>query len=123
MTVRMFATRESQAIESIVRLHSEPLVSGREASEAAEARLAVLEDISRPGAGFDIAMADRNRRGGGDILGEDQSGHLSALGPGYYRHLLRKAMMERRVKEVADVAPVHEGPARTPPAQERASAA
>lgn len=78
---------------------------GREPSETAMARLAVLEDASQPGAGFDIALADRNRRGGGDLLGEDQSGHLSALGPGYYRHLLRNAIMQRRVKDVAAGSP------------------
>jgi len=74
---------------------------GREPGDAAMERLALLADVSHPGAGFDIALADRNRRGGGDLLGEDQSGHLSALGPGYYRHLLRTAIMERRVADVA----------------------
>ncbi len=69
---------------------------GADPGEEAQARLALLAETDRLGSGFDIAMADRNRRGAGDILGEDQSGHLSAVGPGFYRHLLREALSTRR---------------------------
>src|SRR5579875_675771 len=49
-------------------------------TEQAKKRLAALSDHSELGAGFALAMRDLELRGAGDLLGEEQSGHVAALG-------------------------------------------
>lgn len=49
-------------------------------SEEAERRLRAIEEFSELGSGLKVAMRDLEIRGAGDILGPDQSGHLSAVG-------------------------------------------
>ncbi|OAF18639.1 DEAD/DEAH box helicase [Bradyrhizobium neotropicale] len=56
-----------------------------------EKRLAVLEEFSRPGAGFAISARDLDLRGAGDLLSERQSGHVQVFGPVLYSHLLKLA--------------------------------
>src|SRR5262249_38992602 len=46
------------------------------ASEQSEKRLAVLEEFSKPGAGFAISERDLDLRGAGDLFSEQQSGHV-----------------------------------------------
>ncbi|WP_407170512.1 DEAD/DEAH box helicase [Bradyrhizobium sp. ORS 111] len=60
-------------------------------SEHSEKRLAVLEEFSRPGAGFAISERDLDLRGAGDLFSERQSGHVQVLGPVLYSHLLKIA--------------------------------
>jgi transcription-repair coupling factor (superfamily II helicase) len=60
-------------------------------SERSEKRLAVLEEFSRPGAGFAISTRDLDLRGAGDLLSERQSGHVQVFGPVLYSHLLKLA--------------------------------
>ena len=60
-------------------------------AERSEKRLAVLEEFSRPGAGFAISARDLDLRGAGDLLSERQSGHLQVFGPVLYSHLLKSA--------------------------------
>ncbi len=50
------------------------------------------------GAGFAIAMRDLEIRGAGNILGTEQSGHISAVGYELYCELLEKAV--RRLKKM-----------------------
>ena len=57
--------------------------------DAAAARLSAFAKMSEIGAGFRIARRDRDMRGFGDIDGTEQSGHLSRLGIGLYRHILK----------------------------------
>jgi transcription-repair coupling factor (superfamily II helicase) len=61
------------------------------ASEHSEKRLAVLEEFSKPGAGFAISERDLDLRGAGDLFSEQQSGHLQVFGPMLYSHLLKRA--------------------------------
>jgi transcription-repair coupling factor (superfamily II helicase) len=61
-------------------------------SERSEQRLAVLEELNRPGAGFAISARDLDLRGGGDLLSDRQSGHMQVFGPGLYSHLLKLAL-------------------------------
>jgi transcription-repair coupling factor (superfamily II helicase) len=58
-------------------------------SERSEQRLAVLEEFSRPGAGFAISARDLDLRGAGDLFSEQQSGHVQVFGPVLYSHLLK----------------------------------
>lgn len=61
------------------------------ASGQSEKRLAVLEEFSRPGAGFAISERDLDLRGAGDLFSEQQSGHVQVFGPVLYSHLLKMA--------------------------------
>ncbi|KWV56372.1 transcription-repair coupling factor [Bradyrhizobium macuxiense] len=60
-------------------------------SEQSGKRLAVLEEFTRPGAGFAISERDLDLRGAGDLFSERQSGHVQVLGPVLYSHLLKVA--------------------------------
>jgi transcription-repair coupling factor (superfamily II helicase) len=64
--------------------------------------LAVLEEFSRPGAGFAISARDLDLRGAGDLLSERQSGHVQVFGPVLYSHLLQLAS-ERVDDRAADL--------------------
>ena len=59
--------------------------------EAAQ-RLAALSDYTELGAGFKIAMRDLELRGAGNLLGDEQSGHVAALGFELYMQMLDEAV-------------------------------
>ena len=61
-------------------------------SEISRKRLAALAQSSGYGAGMKLAMHDLEIRGAGDILGVEQSGHISAVGFHLYCKLLRKTV-------------------------------
>ncbi len=63
---------------------------------ATERRLATLEALDRVGAGFAISARDLDLRGAGDLLGEEQAGHLKLVGLELYRHLLDRALAKAR---------------------------
>jgi transcription-repair coupling factor (superfamily II helicase) len=65
-------------------------------SDDARRRLQAIFAASELGAGFQIALADLEIRGAGDILGAEQSGHLAAVGFDLYTRLLAEAVEERR---------------------------
>ena len=60
-------------------------------SEAAQ-RLSALSDYTELGAGFKIAMRDLEIRGAGNLLGDEQSGHVAALGFELYMQMLDEAV-------------------------------
>ena len=60
-------------------------------AEAAD-RLAALSDYTELGAGFKIAMRDLELRGAGNLLGDEQSGHVAALGFELYMQMLDEAV-------------------------------
>jgi transcription-repair coupling factor (superfamily II helicase) len=66
----------------------------------AEERLAVLENYQELGSGFHIASHDLDIRGSGDILGRNQSGHVSALGFDAYVELLEEAISELKGEQL-----------------------
>ncbi len=59
--------------------------------EAAQ-RLSALSDYTELGAGFRIAMRDLEMRGAGNLLGDEQSGHVAALGFELYMQMLDEAV-------------------------------
>jgi transcription-repair coupling factor (superfamily II helicase) len=65
-------------------------------SSEAAARLATLSDHTELGSGFAIAMRDLELRGAGDLLGEEQSGHVAAVGFELYVSLLDEAVQALR---------------------------
>jgi transcription-repair coupling factor (superfamily II helicase) len=61
--------------------------------EAAQ-RLAALSDYTELGAGFQVAMRDLEIRGAGNLLGDEQSGHVAALGFELYLQMLDEAVRQ-----------------------------
>ena len=62
----------------------------------ARRRLAALEAMDTLGAGFALSVADLDRRGAGDLLSDEQTGHGAHLGPALHAELLAAAL--RRAK-------------------------
>jgi transcription-repair coupling factor (superfamily II helicase) len=72
-------------------------------SEAAQ-RLSALSDYTELGAGFKVAMRDLEIRGAGNLLGDEQSGHVAALGFELYMQMLDEAVQAARAaSEGSDV--------------------
>jgi transcription-repair coupling factor (superfamily II helicase) len=67
-------------------------------SAEAGARLATLSDHTELGSGFAIAMRDLELRGAGDLLGDEQSGHVAAIGFELYVSLLEDAVEAMRAE-------------------------
>jgi transcription-repair coupling factor (superfamily II helicase) len=78
------------------------LMTGKDKEMAPKtlARLNTLAAFDRLGAGFAISARDLDLRGAGDLLGEEQSGHLKLIGIDLYQHLLGQALREARGEAV-----------------------
>jgi transcription-repair coupling factor (superfamily II helicase) len=63
-------------------------------SEDAAARLSTLADHTELGSGFRIAMRDLDIRGAGNLLGDEQSGHVAAVGFELYCQMIDEAVAE-----------------------------
>ena len=61
-------------------------------TEEAANRLSALSDYTELGSGFKIAMRDLELRGAGNLLGDEQSGHVAALGFELYMQMLDEAV-------------------------------
>ncbi|MGK2922898.1 MAG: transcription-repair coupling factor [Methyloceanibacter sp.] len=59
---------------------------------AAEKRLKVLQSLDTLGAGFILASHDLDIRGAGNLLGEEQSGHIREVGFELYQSMLEEAV-------------------------------
>ena len=68
--------------------------NGSRMTRDAEKRLKALMDFSHLGAGIQLAMHDLKIRGGGNILGFAQSGHITAIGYELYLKLVEQAVAE-----------------------------
>jgi transcription-repair coupling factor (superfamily II helicase) len=62
-------------------------------------RLSALSDYTELGAGFKVAMRDLELRGAGSLLGDEQSGHVAALGFELYMQMLDEAVAELGANE------------------------
>jgi transcription-repair coupling factor (superfamily II helicase) len=60
----------------------------------AERRLKVLQSLDSLGAGFELASHDLDIRGAGNLLGEEQSGHIREVGYELYQEMLTEAVAE-----------------------------
>ncbi len=65
-------------------------------SVAAEKRLTVMQTLDTLGAGFTLASHDLDIRGAGNLLGEEQSGHIREVGIELYQQMLEDAVAEVR---------------------------
>ncbi|GGB33249.1 transcription-repair-coupling factor [Sphingomonas metalli] len=68
----------------------------RQMTEAAEKRLKVLSDLDSLGAGFQLASHDLDIRGAGNLLGDEQSGHIKEVGYELYQSMLEEAILEAK---------------------------
>ncbi len=63
-------------------------------TEAADKRLKVLQSLDSLGAGFQLASHDLDIRGGGNLLGDEQSGHIREVGVELYQQMLEDAVAD-----------------------------
>ena len=64
----------------------------RKLTDTAERRLNVLQSLESLGAGFQLASHDLDIRGAGNLLGEEQSGHIREVGFELYQAMLEEAV-------------------------------
>jgi transcription-repair coupling factor (superfamily II helicase) len=69
---------------------------GRKLAPVTERRLRTLSAMDRLGAGFAISARDLDLRGAGELMGEQQAGHLRAIGIELHQALLRRALAAAR---------------------------
>ena len=76
----------------------------RQITPQAERRLKVLQSLDTLGAGFELASHDLDIRGAGNLLGEEQSGHIKEVGYELYQEMLAEAVaaLEAGVEQAAD---------------------
>jgi transcription-repair coupling factor (superfamily II helicase) len=71
-------------------------------SREAMKRLQVIKEFAEPGSGFRIAYNDLEIRGGGNLLGISQSGHVSAVGYELYTELMEKTIREIKGESIEE---------------------
>ncbi len=69
---------------------------------AAAKRLSVMQALDALGAGFTLASHDLDIRGAGNLLGDEQSGHIREVGIELYQQMLEDAVAEARGGDAAD---------------------
>jgi transcription-repair coupling factor (superfamily II helicase) len=75
-------------------------------TEEAYERLRTIGEATELGSGFKIAMRDLEIRGAGNLLGENQSGHIAAVGYDLYCQMVTEAVAEMKGEEVKEPAEV-----------------
>jgi transcription-repair coupling factor (superfamily II helicase) len=70
------------------------MAADRSITEGAQKRLQVLADLDSLGAGFQLASHDLDIRGAGNLLGDEQSGHIKEVGFELYQSMLEDAIVE-----------------------------
>jgi len=77
-------------------IHEEGLLTG-----VAKRRLDALQSLDTLGAGFRLASHDMDIRGAGNLVGEEQSGHIKEVGVELYQQLLQEAiLMAKAMKDM-----------------------
>ncbi len=77
---------------------------GQRLTEGAEKRLKVLHSLDTLGAGFSLASHDLDIRGAGNLLGEEQSGHIREVGFELYQSMLEEAVATLRGGDLGEAA-------------------
>jgi len=73
----------------------------RSITEGAQKRLQVLANLDSLGAGFQLASHDLDIRGAGNLLGDEQSGHIKEVGFELYQSMLEDAIVEQKAGGIA----------------------
>ncbi len=77
-------------------------------SAAAEKRLSVMQTLDTLGAGFTLASHDLDIRGAGNLLGDEQSGHIREVGIELYQQMLEDAVADLRAESGRKAADAHD---------------
>ncbi len=72
------------------------LPADRALNPVAQRRLEVMQSLDTLGAGFTLASHDLDIRGAGNLLGDEQSGHIKEVGVELYQQMLEDAVAEAR---------------------------
>jgi transcription-repair coupling factor (superfamily II helicase) len=72
----------------------------RTVTESADKRLQVLANLDSLGAGFQLASHDLDIRGAGNLLGDEQSGHIKEVGFELYQSMLEDAIVAAKAGDV-----------------------
>ncbi|SCA54814.1 Transcription-repair-coupling factor [Candidatus Terasakiella magnetica] len=72
------------------------LPPGQKISKTAQKRLEVMQTLDSLGAGFTLASHDLDIRGAGNLLGDEQSGHIKEVGIELYQQMLEEAVAEAK---------------------------
>jgi len=73
-------------------------------SSRAQQRLEVIQTLDQLGAGFQLASHDMDIRGAGNLLGEEQSGHIREVGIELYQQMLEEAVATARTGGLTGIA-------------------
>jgi transcription-repair coupling factor (superfamily II helicase) len=73
-------------------------------TEGADKRLKVLQSLDTLGAGFSLASHDLDIRGAGNLLGEEQSGHIREVGFELYQSMLEEAVAAMKGGDLGEAA-------------------
>ena len=71
-------------------------------TDTAEKRLKVLSDLDTLGAGFQLASHDLDIRGAGNLVGDEQSGHIKEVGFELYQSMLEDAILDAKAGGIAE---------------------
>jgi transcription-repair coupling factor (superfamily II helicase) len=80
------------------------LPPGRKLTKTAEKRLQVMQTLDNLGAGFTLASHDLDIRGAGNLLGDEQSGHIREVGIELYQQMLEEAVANLKGEGNTEVA-------------------
>src|SRR6202011_2356311 len=80
------------------------LPAARRITAQAERRLKVLQSLDTLGAGFQLASHDLDIRGAGNLLGDEQSGHIKEVGYELYQQMLEEAVISMKAGITAPAA-------------------
>ncbi len=75
----------------------------------AQKRLKLLVSLDSLGAGFNLASHDLDLRGAGNLLGEEQSGHIREVGFELYQQMLEETIAKIKSGELSGLAQVDDG--------------
>jgi transcription-repair coupling factor (superfamily II helicase) len=91
--------RSKQRAYALITVPADRTLTG-----TAEKRLKILQSLDSLGAGFQLASHDLDLRGAGNLLGEEQSGHIREVGYELYQEMLEEAVSSLKAgdDEVAD---------------------
>ncbi len=76
--------------------------ASKQLTPAAEKRLEILQSLDSLGAGFTLASHDLDMRGAGNLVGDEQSGHIREVGYELYQSLLEEAVANRQGVQVKE---------------------
>ncbi|HCU07178.1 MAG TPA: transcription-repair coupling factor [Holosporales bacterium] len=77
--------------------------ANKKMTDNATKRLEILQSLDKLGSGFNLASHDMDIRGGGNILGEEQSGHIKEVGIEMYQRLLQEAILIAKAEKTGDI--------------------